>query len=191
MIIAFVLGNGTSRLKISTLSLREQGLLIGCNRAYRDHNLDVVCAVDQPMIYEITQSSAATLFTDSRHSTTHPANQVIDTSAYNHIDSGTLALLASQHLGATVVFMLGYDYISYDGLTNNVYAGEPNYNLHSNLHVDRSVIDIWEHNHNQVFNNHPQTQFLRINTNDYIPGIVAPNFHNITEQQFRDTFARK
>lgn len=188
MNIVFALGNGTSRLQLPIDRLKHHATIIGCNRSYRDQPLDAVCAVDQPMILETIEKSSVPVFIDSRHSTRYDKATVLDTSQYKLIDSGTLALIAACYLKADHVFMLGYDYISFSGEINNVFAGEPNYDRVCDLHVDRSVIEHWQDNHSLVMQNNPDTQFFRINMNAYVPNIVEPNFHNITEQQFIDTF---
>lgn len=191
MIVAFVLGNGTSRLKISTHQLKQHGLLIGCNLAYQDNDLDAVCAVDQPMIYNMIEKNDVIPFIDSQNAVRFPNARVIDTTLFKRMDSGTLALLTAVHLGATQVFLLGFDYISNTGNSNNVYAGNAGYHLATDPHADKSITDIWGQNHNQVCLQCPDTNFLRINNNGYIPKISASNFYNITEQQFLDTFIGK
>ena len=51
--IAFVLGNGKSRLKLDPNRLNGLGTTIGCNALYREFEPDFLVAVDVKMVNEI------------------------------------------------------------------------------------------------------------------------------------------
>ena len=50
---AFVIGNGTSRLRLRAESLLEKGVVYGCNAQYREFNPHYLIAVDVKMVNEI------------------------------------------------------------------------------------------------------------------------------------------
>jgi hypothetical protein len=56
MNIAFVLGNGQSRLGLDLHSLRPCGKIFGCNALYRDFAPDVLIATDPGISKEIENS---------------------------------------------------------------------------------------------------------------------------------------
>ena len=56
---AFVIGNGTSRLKFDLEKLRELGTTYGCNAIYRDFLPDKLFAVDTCMVKEFSKHNLA------------------------------------------------------------------------------------------------------------------------------------
>ena len=54
--IAFVLGNGKSRLNADLNILKDHGVIYGCNALYREFEPDYLVAVDVKMINEIIDS---------------------------------------------------------------------------------------------------------------------------------------
>ena len=50
MSIAFVLGNGKSRLQLDLIKLKPFGKIFGCNALYREFAPDYLISVDQPML---------------------------------------------------------------------------------------------------------------------------------------------
>jgi hypothetical protein len=130
MTVAFVLGNGTSRLNVDPNELKKLGSVYACNAIYRDFTPDYLIAVDSKMIVELVENNVQ--------------QQVeIWTNYYSYVkfeginyfnpskgwSSGPTALwLASTH-SHTEIYILGFDYTGVENNTrfNNVYAGTKNY----------------------------------------------------------------
>lgn len=127
---AFVLGNGTSRLKINCQELKKYGTVYGCNAIYRDFLPDYLISVDRKMLDELKENSVqhkTSVWTNSRYNTS-------EYDGFNFIEpskgwsSGPTALwLASKH-NYNRIYIIGFDYQgTNDNLINNVYAGTDNY----------------------------------------------------------------
>lgn len=56
MAVAFVLGNGVSRLEVALADLKTHGTTYGCNAIYREFVPDVLVAVDRPISAAIQNS---------------------------------------------------------------------------------------------------------------------------------------
>ena len=54
--VAFVLGNGKSRLNVNPRNFKEHGVIYGCNALYREFEPDYLVAVDVKMVNEIIAS---------------------------------------------------------------------------------------------------------------------------------------
>ena len=50
---AFVIGNGTSRLRLNHLSVMDRGIVYGCNAQYREFAPHYLISVDVKMVNEI------------------------------------------------------------------------------------------------------------------------------------------
>jgi hypothetical protein len=75
--VAFVLGNGNSRATIPLDSLKQHGVIYGCNALYRDFSPDWLVAVDEGVIDEINSSNfpkESTLFPRSKAEEYEPAD---------------------------------------------------------------------------------------------------------------------
>jgi hypothetical protein len=59
MTIAFVLGNGISRLDIPLPVMQQQGKIYGCNALYRDFVPDVLVSTDRAIATHIQESGYA------------------------------------------------------------------------------------------------------------------------------------
>ena len=53
--VAFVLGNGKSRLNVDPKNFQERGTVYGCNALYREFAPDYLVAVDVKMVNEIIE----------------------------------------------------------------------------------------------------------------------------------------
>lgn len=189
---AFVLGNGRSRLAFDPPQFKEHGELIGCNAAYRDFDLDAVCAVDGAMIGEIMEVKVheqIPFYIDERHQhITDPLVRHILTRMGQRMDSGTLALMVAAERGHGEIYMLGFDYISNNQYHNNVYADTYNYKRTSDRHVLDETKQSWFDRQNTLCKRYPLVQFIRVNANNFEPPIKHPNFVNITPEQFAQGF---
>ena len=131
--IGFAIGNGESRKDFDLEKLRGHGVIYGCNALYRDFEPDVLCALDNNVLLEITQSGYKGVI--GKFNKTHKQAIVGDKSLpvmppralgriwYTGI--AALWIMGQQNPDVKSVFCLGYDL--YDSKTNNIYKGSLNY----------------------------------------------------------------
>lgn len=158
--IAFVLGNGKSRLK-ANLDILE-GKIYGCNAIYRDFIPKVLVAVDPKMVTELLENNVQKL----TQVWTNPHSRYDKNPELNFFkpslgwSSGPTALHMASQFHETI-YILGFDY---DGdnnntLINNVYAGTNNY---------RPIIDPptysnnWKRQTEEVIKKNPNINFIRV-----------------------------
>lgn len=127
--IAFVLGNGVSRLSANLSSLKEHGVVYGCNALYREYTPDHLIAVDVKMVNEIIDTGYQN--TNSVWTNNNKGVKSFDNinvlNPHKGWSSGPTALwLAATH-GYKEIYILGFDYEGLKGFVNNVYSGTPNY----------------------------------------------------------------
>lgn len=129
MTVAFVLGNGRSRLNITPEKLKSYGTIYGCNALYREFAPDFLIAVDTKMIIEICESR----YQITNQVWTNRNKQFEKYSNLNFFErsrgwsSGPTALLKSCMDGNRNVFILGFDYYGLNNKVNNVYSDTRNY----------------------------------------------------------------
>ena len=127
--VAFVLGNGVSRLTANLFLLKEYGTIYGCNALYREFEPDHLVAVDVKMINEIIDSDYHkhnVVWTNKNKGVkTFDGIQVL--TPHKGWSSGPTALWLSTIHEYKSVYILGFDYQGVAGKVNNVYAGTQNY----------------------------------------------------------------
>lgn len=193
--IAFVLGNGRSRLSFDIQKLKKYGTVYGCNRIYDDYIPDYLVSVDKAMIDMLLLDDIQTktkIYVDKRIYDKHYGNtrslHTIEPYVDGIIDSGNLAcMLAAQH-GHTQVYMIGFDYISRDGYHNNVYVGKKPYKDKHQQHTLPVSVENWYKKCQIVINRYDKVLFARINNNDYEPPIKGLNFINLKPLDFDKLF---
>jgi hypothetical protein len=122
MRIAFVLGNGRSRLKVDLNQLKNHGRIYGCNALYRDFIPDVLVATDPEISKAIQESGYAlnhTFYT--RVPLPGLGARSLDRYHYGY-SSGPNALAIALKDGIERIFMLGFDLDSDNDQFNNVYS---------------------------------------------------------------------
>lgn len=129
--IAFVIGNGTSRLPIDLEQLKSKGKVYACNAVYRTFCPDYLIAVDVKMVLEINKAG----FQHSNQVWTNPNKSYQRIKNLNYFNpskgwsSGPTALwLATQHQYKKI-YVLGFDFrgTKEGRLFNNIYADTSNY----------------------------------------------------------------
>lgn len=127
--IAFVLGNGKSRLNADPSVLKKYGLIYGCNALYREFEPDFLIAVDVKMINEIIDSG----YHKNHEVWTNPNKGVKTKQNVNFFNphkgwsSGPTALHFAASKNPKSIYILGFDYAGIQGKFNNVYADTYNY----------------------------------------------------------------
>jgi hypothetical protein len=127
--VAFVLGNGQSRLNLNLNELKTQGTIYGCNALYREFEPDFLVAVDTKMVNEIIASGY-----HKNHSVwTNPNKGITSKSNINLFSphkgwsSGPTALWMACQQKFSHIYIFGFDYQGIEGRVNNVYADTFNY----------------------------------------------------------------
>ena len=110
--VAFVLGNGKSRLNVDPRNFKENGVIYGCNALYREFEPDFLIAVDVKMVNEIIASGY-----HKRHQVWTNPNKGVSTKAninffspHKGWSSGPTALWFAATRGAKTIYILGFDY---------------------------------------------------------------------------------
>lgn len=188
MTVAFVFANGRSRIPYDVEKLRQHGTIIGCNNAYLDLDPDILVSVDKPMIDIIIDSKYSKDFYIPKHIHDQFYFQDRDIKYYDHrcpgiVDSGNFALMIASITNHDMIYMLGFDYISQNRFTNNVYAGCHNYKQKHQMHILPESEMNWYNKLAIVLARH-HAKFIRVNTNDYVPPTSWHNFTNITIDRF-------
>lgn len=130
MSIAFVLGNGTSRLNVNPIELKNIGATYACNAIYRDFIPDYLIAVDSKMIVELVENNVqqqTQIWTNY-----YSYNKFEGINYFNPSkgwSSGPTALWFASTHNYTEIYILGFDYMGNENnkIFNNVYAGTKNY----------------------------------------------------------------
>lgn len=122
MNIAFVLGNGKSRLAVDLNSLRPYGKIYGCNALYRDFVPDVLVATDPEISTAIMESGYAkeNVFYTRKPIDGSGARKIVKNYGFS---SGPIVLGLALDDNPEKLFILGFDLDSKDQRFNNVYAG--------------------------------------------------------------------
>ena len=186
---AFVLGNGTSRLEISSDELIPHGKIYGCNALYRSFVPDYLVAVDVKMILEINKAK----YQHKHPVWTNPNKAYHSMKELNFFQpskgwsSGPTALwFASQH-GYERIYILGFDYkgLSDGKKFNNIYADTPNY---KNSLDGATFYGNWLRQTKQVIKENPNINYIRVKLADnYEPEElnIFENYRAITVNQFK------
>lgn len=186
MTIAFVLGNGVSRLNIDPDELKLLGSIYACNACYRDFIPDYLIAVDSRMVIELIENNVQKL----TEIWTNHSSRYIKFNGIKYFNpskgwsSGPTALwLASAHKHSEI-FILGFDYQGIENNTkfNNVYAGTKNY---KKTHEPPTYYGNWLNQTEQVMKSFPDVKYYRVNNSNFVPDWKIPNIEHINYQEFK------
>lgn len=189
--IAFVLGNGRSRLSLDPNTILPLGTVYGCNAQYREFDPDYLIAVDVKMINEIIASGY-----HKTHSVWTNPNKGITTkigvnffNPHKGWSSGPTALWMAASQGHKEIYIFGFDYQGVDGKFNNVYADTFNYKKSSD---SATFFGNWLSQTEKVIREFRSTTFYRIIEPDaFIPDKLGPtltNLKHLTFKEFQEKF---
>ena len=189
--IAFVLGNGKSRLHVNCESLLDIGTVYGCNAQYREFDPHYIVAVDVKMVNELIDSGYANKGTVW----TNPNKGIKDRQKINLFNphkgwsSGPTALWFAAKNGHKNIYIHGFDYQGLQGKFNNVYADTHNYKKSTD---SATFFGNWLSQTEKVIKEFPHTQFHRVITSGaYIPDKLGPQYSNLKHlsiEEFGKTF---
>lgn len=188
--IAFVLGNGRSRLRLNLPELKKYGKIYGCNALYREFEPDYLIAVDEKMIREI----ANTRWQLGRQVWTNPNKNVLKLEGFQFFNphkgwsSGPTALwLASSH-GYDEIYFCGFDFQGTEGKLNNVYADTPNYRR---SYETATYFGNWVNQTEKVIKEFRNIKYHRVVTDrtDFVPPALAgisENLRHVTYDELKE-----
>jgi hypothetical protein len=159
MNIAFVLGNGQSRLGLDLHSLRSCGKIFGCNALYRDFAPDVLIATDPGISKEIENSGYPEYHEFFTRKPQHKNSKII--SKNFGYSSGPIAVTYAAMEGFNKIYLIGFDLVGYNGKHNNVYSGTANY---KSLTSDPTYYGNWVNQIKSIAIEYDYTEFVRVGT---------------------------
>lgn len=188
--IAFVLGNGRSRLNTDATSLKNFGTVYGCNALYRETEPHFLVAVDVKMVNEIIASD----YHKTNSVWTNP-NKGLSSKHYINFfnphkgwSSGPTALWFACNQGHKEIYILGFDYLGNDGKFNNVYADTFNYKKSTD---SATFFGNWMNQTEKIVQENKNVNFYRvIEPDSFIPDKLQSmsNVKHITYEIFNDRF---
>ena len=190
--IAFVIGNGVSRLPIDLEQLKSIGKVYACNAVYRTFQPDFLVAVDVKMILEINKAG----FQHKNQVWTNPNKSYERIKNLNFFSpskgwsSGPTALwLATQHQYKKI-YILGFDFRgSKQGrMFNNIYADTANYKKSTD---GATFFGNWMRQTTSVIKQNTDIEYKRVIAPDnYCPEELNKfnNLENIFIEDFQQMF---
>jgi hypothetical protein len=123
MSIAFVLGNGVSRLQVDLHTLKQLGPIYGCNALYREFTPTVLVSTDKGIAHTIQNSGyAQTNIMYTRKPLPGLGAKPVPQSYYG-FSSGPIAVAMAAMDRAIAVYLIGFDMgPTKNNRFNNVYA---------------------------------------------------------------------
>jgi len=179
MSIAFVLGNGRSRLAVDLNSLSLHGKIYGCNALYRTFAPDVLVATDPEICKEIEDSGYPknNIFYTRVPNIELGSRQIVDHYGYS---SGPIALDLAIKDKHDKIFMLGFDLDSQDSRFNNVYAGTACYKP---IGTEPTYWGNWERQIAKIGIKRP-VQIVRVNDDRIFPKMWADMMRQVSVVDF-------
>jgi hypothetical protein len=193
---AVVIGNGTSRLQFDLDSIHALYTTYGCNALYRDFMPDYLIAMDLGIVEEILDNRIhhkTNFYTqhtnrwDLRKEQGYPINFV--RTQKKTVDSGNSAIDLAAVNKHKNIYMIGFDYVGVgknNELYNNVYAGTRNYANKNSTTIHSNQTHRWLHRIRAIVKQYTDSNFIRINGNDYSLEIKQDNYTEITIEQFKE-----
>lgn len=189
MTVAFVLGNGQSRLLINPEQLRAHGKIYGCNALYRSFVPDCLVATDRPIAEQIQRSGYSR---QHKFYTRRPINDLgakVIPKKYFGNSSGPVATALAAMDGHNYIYLLGFDMgPTANGKFNNVYADTEFYRSSKD---SPTYTGNWIKQLQTVSRDFNQTVFYRImgTTTAAVPELQSlPNFKTISIEDFKIKF---
>jgi len=173
--IAFVLGNGITRLEVNCESLLDYGHVYGCNRIYEEFAPTVLVSTDKGMAQEIQQSG----YSSNHIHYTRKNNKILDSGTNilpNNLwdlSSGPAALGLACETYATYFYMIGMDLKGINNKINNIYAGTQHYKNKDNIPTH---FDNWVRQVEYIMRKFPSKRFIHVNPlHNFTPDIWIKN----------------
>ena len=159
MTVAFVLGNGKSRLAIEPVELKQKGLVYACNAIYREFLPHVLVATDRLIADKIQQENIQDTVKFWTRRPVDGSKSLKIERPYYGMSSGPVAVSRACIDGATHVFLLGFDLGGIEGKFNNIYADTEFYKPSTS---DPTFSGNWIFQLNEIAQAFPKVTFFRV-----------------------------
>ena len=184
MSVAFVLGNGKSRLAVDPQQdLLGKGIIYACNAIYREFMPNVLISTDKPISDKIQLEGIPERV---KHWTRRPLpeskSHKIERPYYG-MSSGPVAISRAAIDGHSHIYFLGFDLGSSDGLLNNVYGSTEFYKANTDK---ATFAGNWIYQINQITREFRKPQFIRVTGPESQPIDWENKFNNLTEMSMDD-----
>ena len=184
MTVAFVLGNGRSRLAVDPQQdLVGKGIIYACNAIYRDFMPNVLISTDKLISEKIQLEGIPERV---KHWTRRPLpeskSHKIERPYYG-MSSGPVAISRAAIDGHSHIYFLGFDLGSSDGLLNNVYGSTEFYKANTDK---ATFAGNWVYQINQITREFRKPQFIRVMGPESQPIDWENKFNNLTEMSMDD-----
>jgi len=184
MSVAFVLGNGKSRLAVDPQQdLVGKGIIYACNAIYREFMPNVLISTDRPISEKIQLEGIPERV---KHWTRRPLpeskSHKIERPYYG-MSSGPVAISRAAIDGHSHIYFLGFDLGSSDGLLNNVYGSTEFYKANTDK---ATFAGNWIYQINQITREFRKPQFIRVTGPESQPIDWENKFNNLTEMSMDD-----
>jgi len=189
--IAFIFGNGRSRLNVKLDSFLNLGTVYGCNAQYREFEPHYLVAVDVKMVNEIIASG----YHKNNQVWTNPNKGLTTKNGINLFSphkgwsSGPTALHFASSNGHREIYFFGFDFQGDNGKFNNVYADTFNYKKSAD---SATFFGNWLNQTERTIKEFKKINFYRvIESNAFIPDKLGPQLQNlkhITYEELGKTF---
>jgi hypothetical protein len=184
--VAFVLGNGRSRLSANPNSLLDKGTVYGCNAQYREFEPHHLVAVDVKMVNEIIAAGyhkTHSVWTNPNKGVTTKSN-INFFSPHKGWSSGPTALWYAATQGHKEIYILGFDYQGINGKFNNVYADTFNYKKSAD---SATYHGNWLSQTEKVIKEFRMVKFYRVvDSGAFIPDKLGPTLSNLSHINYND-----
>lgn len=177
MTIAFVLGNGVSRLVVDLLQLQSRGFVYGCNALYREFTPHVLVSTDPPISTEIQNSGYSAA---NAHFTRKPLPESgakrIPPKYFGHSSGPAAAGIATDDRHRKI-YLIGFDLgPKQNGMFNNVYADT---NFYKKSTATPTYTGNWVRQLCSIMLDNPRTTYTRImgQTTAVIPEFASIENH--------------
>lgn len=184
MTVAFVLGNGKSRLAVDPQQdLVGKGIIYACNAIYRDFMPNVLVSTDRPISEKIQLEGIPERV---KHWTRRPLpeskSHKIERPFFG-MSSGPVAISRAAIDGHSHIYFLGFDLGSSDGLLNNIYGSTEFYKANTDK---ATFAGNWIYQINQITREFRKPQFIRVTGPESQPIDWENKFNNLTEMSMDD-----
>ena len=184
--IAFVLGNGITRLQVDCKSLLDYGQVYGCNRIYQEFAPSVLVSTDKGISEEIQQSkySANNLHYTRKQCKIQDSGSNIIPNNYHGMSSGPAALGIASNTNANYFYLIGMDLKGVNNKINNIYAGTKHYRDKNEV---PTVFENWINQVDTIMKLFPLKRYIHVNPLDnFTPDLWRgnPNYEIMNYNEF-------
>ena len=184
--IAFILGNGITRLQVNCESLLDYGYVYGCNRIYQEFAPSVLVSTDKGISEEIqnTKYSASNVHYTRQQTKIKNSGSLIIPDPYHGMSSGPAGLGIASETNASYFYLIGMDLKGVNNKVNNIYAGTTYYR---NKNEVATVFENWVNQIETIMKKFINKRYIHVNPLDnFVPQQWErnPNYEVMNYNQF-------